>query len=140
MAHSYRTRTGARLSGMTLVTHPVLGLAAAAPAADAVDAEQAALDLTALAQNPNPTAGGDGMFVVTTDNTELSFWPIDTRNGYLALPSGLLVRALDGGHQLDRGVAIHAPLEVDERHMALDQQRLEAAHDVFSREASTEAA
>lgn len=78
-------------------------------------------------------AGGQGWMVVTADNTELHFWPIDVEAGNVTVTTGIMVKTRSGGYQItDKELVIRPPLEL---HMPIsgdgaDPERLDAVYRV----------
>lgn len=71
--------------------------------------------------------------VVTADNTELHFWPIDVEAGNVTVTTGIMVKTISGGYQItDKELVIRPPLEL---HMPIsgdgaDPERLDAVYRV----------
>ncbi len=58
--------------------------------------------------------------MLTADNAEPFFWPIDLESGYVTVTTGLMVRTLGGGYQIDDAeLAIRPPLDL---HLPLGSQ------------------
>src|SRR5207344_3401075 len=80
-----------------------------------------------LDENPRRAPNGrqDACNVLTADNTELYFWPIDIEAGYVTVTSGLMVRTLGGGYQIsDPALVIRPPLDL---HLPLGSHTADAA-------------
>lgn len=108
------------------------------PPREEIEALQAAITFAFLDQNPRltPASRNDSWRVLTTDNTELFFWPVDVEGGHVTVTSGLMVRTLGGGYRLsDAELIISPPLDL---HLPLggsvpDVGALEAVHAVVLR-------
>ena len=102
------------------VTHPSIlsrvgcPLDGALPSPNEVEAIENAIAFGFLDQNPRhgPTARRS-WGVVTADNTEAYFWPVDVENGYVTVGTGIMVRTLGGGYQIDDPeLVIRPPLDL----------------------------
>lgn len=96
------------------------------PAAEEIEAIEAAIAFAFLDQNPRrtPSTASNGWNVITADNTEPFVWPIDVEAGYVTVATGLMVRTLGGGYQIDDvELAIRPPLDL---HLALGSQTADA--------------
>jgi hypothetical protein len=92
------------------------------PAPEEIEALEAAIAFAFLDENPRrtPKAAGHGWNVLTADNTEAFFWPIDVEAGYVTVTTGLMVRTLGGGYQIgDAELVIRPPLDL---HLSLGSQ------------------
>jgi hypothetical protein len=68
---------------------------------------------------------GKGWAVVTADNTDVYFWPIDVDAGYVAVRTGMMVQTLGGGYRIaDRELVIRPPLDL---HLPLGAQSADSA-------------
>jgi hypothetical protein len=74
----------------------------ALPAAEEVGALEAAISFAFLEENPRctPTSRHHAWKVITADNTDLYFWPIDLDAGQVTVTTGLMVRTTSGGFRL----------------------------------------
>jgi hypothetical protein len=85
------------------------------PTAEEAEALQSALHFAFLDRNPPYKDGHNpqGWQIVTSDNTELSMWPIDVESGHVTVTTGGMVRTLSGGFQIDdEELEIRSPLEL----------------------------
>jgi hypothetical protein len=95
----------------------------ALPASNEVAALENAIAFGFLDQNPRhgPKTEHRSWAVVTADNTEVYFWPIDVEAGYVTVRTGFMVQTLGGGYQIDdRELVIRPPLDL---HLPLGAQR-----------------
>lgn len=79
-----------------------------------------------LDENPRktPRTRNHAWEVITADNAELFFWPVDVDAGYVTVASGLMVRTMGGGYQIsDSELVIKPPLDL---HMPLGPQSADA--------------
>lgn len=79
-----------------------------------------------LDENPckTPRTRNHAWEVITADNAELFFWPVDVDAGYVTVASGLMVRTMGGGYQIsDSELVIKPPLDL---HMPLGPQSADA--------------
>jgi hypothetical protein len=68
-----------------------------------------------LDENPRrtPESARQAWNVITADNTEAFFWPVDVDAGYVTVTTGLMVRTLGGGYQIDDAeLVIRPPLDL----------------------------
>lgn len=96
------------------------------PAAEEIEALEAAIAFAFLDENPRrtPETARNGWNVITTDNTEPFVWPIDVETGYVTVTTGLMIRTLGGGYQIDDAeLAIRPPLDL---HLALGSHTADA--------------
>jgi hypothetical protein len=87
----------------------------ALPTPEEIGALEAAITFAFLDQNPRhtPSSTHDSWRVLTTDNTDVFFWPVDVESGHVTVTTGLMVRTLAGGYQLsDRELVIRPPLDL----------------------------
>ena len=85
------------------------------PAPEEIEALEAAIAFSFLDENPRrtPKTAGHGWNVLTADNAEPFFWPIDVEAGYVTVTTGLMVRTLGGGYQIaDAELIIRPPLDL----------------------------
>ena len=85
------------------------------PAAEEIEALEAAIAFAFLDENPRrtPNTASNGWNVITADNTEPFVWPIDVETGYVTVTTGLMVRTLGGGYQIDDvDLVIRPPLDL----------------------------
>jgi hypothetical protein len=85
------------------------------PAPEEIEALEAAIAFAFLDENPRrtPKTVGHGWNVLTADNAEPFFWPIDVEAGYVTVSTGLMVRTLGGGYQIaDAELVIRPPLDL----------------------------
>lgn len=95
----------------------------ALPDPSEMDALENAIAFAFLDQNPRhgPKTEHRSWAVVTADNTEVYFWPIDVESGYVAVRTGIMVSTLGGGYQIgDRELVIRPPLDL---HLPLGAQK-----------------
>ncbi len=118
------------------------GIDGAPPSDTEITAIEAAIGFAFLDQNPrhSPKTEHNAWTVVTSDNTEPYFWPVDVEAGYVAVRTGKMVQTLGGGYRIsDKELAIRPPLDL---HMPLaaqeaDPRTLEAVYrTVLSSESS----
>ena len=96
------------------------------PAHEEIEALEAAIAFAFLDQNPRrtPETARHGWDVLTADNTESFFWPIDVEAGYVTVMTGLMVQNLSGGYQIgDSELFIRPPLDL---HLPLGSQTADA--------------
>ena len=99
--------------------HPLDG---ALPDPTEIDALENTIAFGFLDQNPrhSPKTERRSWAVVTADNTELYFWPIDVEAGYVTVRTGMMVQTLGGGYQIDDlELVIRPPLDL---HLPLGTQ------------------
>jgi hypothetical protein len=92
------------------------------PEPEEIEALDAAIAFAFLDENPRrtPDTARHGWNVLTTDNAELFFWPIDVEAGYVTVTTGLMVRTRGGGYQIaDAELVIRPPLDL---HLSLGSQ------------------
>jgi hypothetical protein len=92
------------------------------PSAEEIEALETAIGFTFLDENPRRgnDARQQAWNVLTADNTEPFFWPIDVDAGYVTVTTGLMVRTLGGGYRIsDAELVIKPPLDL---HMPLRSQ------------------
>jgi hypothetical protein len=97
------------------------------PSAHEIDALEHAIPFSFLDQNPRhgPDTEGRSWAVVTADNTDVFYWPIDVDAGYVAVRTGKMVQTLGGGYRIaDRELAIRPPLDL---HLPLGAQSADSA-------------
>ena len=85
------------------------------PAPEEIEALEVAIAFAFLDENPRrtPKTAGHGWNVLTADNAEPFFWPIDVEAGYVTVTTGLMVRTLGGGYQIgDAELIIRPPLDL----------------------------
>lgn len=96
------------------------------PAPGEIEALEAAIAFAFLDENPRHTLETErhGWNVLTADNTEPFFWPIDVEAGYVTVTSGLMVRTVSGGFQIgDAQLVIKPPLDL---HLPLGSKTADA--------------
>ena len=125
--------SGQPLPNVALLAERERGVGHVEPTRSLFDSLQDALNLAVLTQNDAWSPDSQGWHTATTDNAELAFWPIDLTEGRIALNRGLLVRSLEGGHQIERGVTIRAPLELHLPTILIDDEVLDASFELFGR-------
>lgn len=99
----------------------------ALPSAQEIDALEHAIPFGFLDQNPRhgPDTQDRSWAVVTADNTDVFYWPIDVEAGYVAVRTGKMVQTLGGGYRIaDRELAIRPPLDL---HLPLGVQSADSA-------------
>ena len=98
----------------------------ALPSGQEIDALEHAIPFGFLDQNPRHSpAERQGWAVVTADNTDVYFWPIDVDAGYVAVRTGMMVQTLGGGYRIaDRELVIRPPLDL---HLPLGAQSADSA-------------
>jgi hypothetical protein len=92
------------------------------PSPEEIEALEAAITFAFLDENPRrtPDSARRGWNVLTADNAEPFFWPIDVEAGYVTVTTGLMVRTLGGGYQIsDAELVIRPPLDL---HLPLGSQ------------------
>ena len=92
------------------------------PSPEEIEALEAAIAFAFLDENPRrtPETARQAWNVLTADNAEPFFWPIDVEAGYVTVTTGLMVRTLGGGYQIDDAeLAIRPPLDL---HLPLGSQ------------------
>jgi len=97
------------------------------PSTQEIDALEHAIPFGFLDQNPRhgPETEGQGWAVVTADNTDVYFWPIDVEAGYVTVRTGMMVQTLGGGYRIDDPeLTIRPPLDL---HLSLGVQRADSA-------------
>jgi hypothetical protein len=85
------------------------------PVPEEIEALEAAIAFAFLDENPRrtPKTAGQGWGLLTADNAEPFFWPIDVDAGYVTVTTGLMVRTLGGGYQIgDAELIIRPPLDL----------------------------
>jgi hypothetical protein len=85
------------------------------PVPEEIEALEAAIAFAFLDENPRrtPQTAGQGWGLLTADNAEPFFWPIDVDAGYVTVTTGLMVRTLGGGYQIDDAeLIIRPPLDL----------------------------
>ena len=85
------------------------------PAPEEIEALEAAIAFAFLDENPRrtPDTARRGWSVLTSDNAEPFFWPIDVDAGYVTVTTGLMVRTLGGGYQItDAELIIRPPVDL----------------------------
>jgi hypothetical protein len=85
------------------------------PVPEEIEALEAAIAFAFLDENPRrtPKTAGQGWGLLTADNAEPFFWPIDVDAGYVTVTTGLMVRTLGGGYQIgDPELIIRPPLDL----------------------------
>jgi hypothetical protein len=96
------------------------------PLPEEIEALEAAIAFAFLDQNPRntPHTRHHSWEVVTADNAEPFFWPVDVDAGYVTVTSGLMVRTMGGGYRIsDPELVIKPPLDL---HMPLGPQSADA--------------
>ena len=99
--------------------HPLDGVL---PHPHEISALESAVAFGFLDQNPRhrPSTVHHSWAVITADNTEVYFWPIDVEAGYITVCTGRMVQVLGGGYQIDdRELLIRPPLDL---HLPLGTQ------------------
>jgi len=102
----------------TLVAHTERGVDGEPLAGTIRDALQGTLDFVVLDVAPrwdeDESQGSMSAFLaLTSDNTELFVWPVDSEGGRFVVDTGLLISTLSGGHRLDNPAdIIPCPVEV----------------------------
>lgn len=102
----------------TLVAHAEMGIDGDPLTGVILDALQGALDFVFLdaGERWDEDASQGSMaalYAMTSDNTELFVWPVDSQEGHFVIDRGLLVRTWSSGHRLDNPEDIIAcPVEV----------------------------
>jgi hypothetical protein len=92
------------------------------PSGEEIEALETAIGFGFLDENPRRTndARQQAWNVLTADNIEPFFWPIDVDAGYVTVTTGLMVRTIGGGYQIsDAQLIIKPPLDL---HMQLGSQ------------------
>jgi hypothetical protein len=87
----------------------------ALPSNEEIGAVEAAIAFAFLDENPRRTESSkyQAWKVITADNTDIYFWPIDLGSGQVTVSSGLLVRTMCGGWRLsDPELVIRPPLDL----------------------------
>ena len=83
------------------------------PSPQEIEALEVAIAFAFLDTNPRCTSSNRQQHVITADNTDLFFWPIDVDAGYVAVVTGIMVRTHVGGYQIsDEHLAIRPPLDM----------------------------
>jgi hypothetical protein len=82
-----------------------------------IEALESAVAFAFLDQNPrhshSPATQQLSGAVVTADNAELYFWPIDVEAGKVTVSTGIMVHTLSGGFRIsDPGLVIRPPLDL----------------------------
>jgi hypothetical protein len=114
---AFRGQGGETLPRPTIVTDRTDGCCGTSPTDDELVALRRAIEFAALDQNParnehNKTGSLAAMTAITTDNTALHVWPVDLADGFVAVETGLVVRTVAGGYQIDDKLAITPPQEL----------------------------
>jgi hypothetical protein len=88
----------------------------AAPTFQEVEALQHAIAFGFLDSIPRlgtENEGNDSWSLITSDNAEVFFWPIDVESGYVTVTSGIMIRNIGGGYKIDdKELIIRAPLDL----------------------------
>ena len=83
------------------------------PSLQEIAALKAAIAFAFLDTNPRCTSSNRQQHVITADNTELFFWPIDVDDGSVTLKTGIMVTTQIGGYRIsDEHLAIRPPLDM----------------------------
>ena len=83
------------------------------PSSQEIEALKAAIAFAFLDTNPRRTSSNRQQHVITADNTELFFWPIDVDDGSVTLMNGIMVKTQIGGYRIsDEHLAIRPPLDM----------------------------
>ena len=78
-----------------------------------IEALRAAIAFAFLDTNPRCTSSNQQQHVITADNTELFFWPIDVDDGSVAFMTGIMVKTRVGGYRTsDEHLTIRPPLDM----------------------------
>ena len=97
------------------------------PAPSEIEALETAMAFAFLDENPRhtPASRQHSWMVLTADNTDPYFWPIDVDAGYVTVTTGYMVRTLGGGYRIsDPELVIRPPLDL---HTALGSHTADAA-------------
>lgn len=97
------------------------------PSTHEIDALEQAIPFGFLDQNPrhSPDTQAQAWTIVTADNTDVFFWPIDIEDGYVTVRTGMMVQTLGGGYRInDPELAIRPPLDL---HLAVAVQKADSA-------------
>jgi len=87
----------------------------ALPRPEEVEALSSAIAFAFLDENPRkgPKSQNNSWSVVTSDNTEVFFWPVDLEAGLVTVTSGIMVRTISGGFRLDDPeLVVRPPLDL----------------------------
>ena len=106
---------GNRIENPTLLCRSSAQVDGQLPTQEEIQALEAAIAFAFLDENPRRTADGRqrAWRVLTADNTELYFWPVDVDAGYVTVTTGFMVRTLGGGYQIsDTELVIRPPLDL----------------------------
>ena len=106
---------GKRIEYPTLLCRRGGVIDGALPTAEEVEALEGAIAFAFLDENPRHSSASryDAWKVITADNTDLYFWPIDVDAGYVTVTTGLMVRSVGGGYGLsDPKLVIRPPLDL----------------------------
>lgn len=117
--------TGAPIRNPSILCRKERALDGALPHPNEIHALESAVAFGFLDQNPrhSPETERRSWAVVTADNTEVYFWPIDVEAGYVTVRTGIMVQTLGGGYKIsDRELVIRPPLDL---HLPLGTQRAE---------------
>ncbi len=83
------------------------------PSLKEIEALKAAIAFAFLDTNPRCTSSNRQQHVITADNTELFFWPIDVDDGSVTFMTGIMVKIQIGGYRIsDEHLAIRPPLDL----------------------------
>jgi len=114
---------GAAIRNPSILCRQGSALDGVLPTPNEIEALECAIAFGFLDQNPRhqPNSRHRSWAVVTADNTDAYFWPIDVEAGYVTVSTGIMVRTLGGGYQInDRDLVIRPPLDL---HLPLVAQR-----------------
>lgn len=96
------------------------------PSPEEIAALEAAIAFAFLDENPRrtPDTARQGWNVLTTDNAEPFFWPVDVEAGDVTVTTGLMFQTLGGGYRIDDAeLVIRPPLDL---HLPLGSQTADA--------------
>jgi len=118
--------TGKPIQHLTLLCRRGGQLDGQLPAREEIEALEAAIAFAFLDKNPRctPETAHHAWNVLTADNAQPFFWPIDVDSGYVTVTTGLMVRTVSGGYQIgDAQLVIKPPLDL---HLPLGSKTAEA--------------
>ena len=118
---------GSSIKNPSILCRQARAIDGSLPSTQEIDALEHAIPFAFLDQNPRhgPETEGQGWAVVTADNTDVYFWPIDVAAGYVTVRTGMMVQTLGGGDRIDDPeLTIRPPLDL---HLPLGVQKADSA-------------
>lgn len=135
LLRAFRKPNGEPLDDPALLGHRELGVGGELPSEEELRAIQRALHFAVLDSNPDwqPGDGNEGLWMSTSDNSEVFAWPINLEDGRITITRGAMVRIHIYGYQISDDLVISAPEELWlPRPWPIDQETLAAIYEVLT--------